>query len=90
MCFVSIIFVFIGGEYKEEFDLSLPKDIVPGSVYPTVSVIGTLFELSFYLSYASVCNYEWSNNELTFEHLEWSNNAFDIGLIWLENTEKVF
>ena len=27
-------------EYTEEFDLKLPRDIVPGSVYPTVTIIG--------------------------------------------------
>ena len=28
------------GEYKEVFNLTLPKYIVPGAVYPTVTVIG--------------------------------------------------
>lgn len=36
------MFLFADKEYSEVFDLKLPKNIVPGSVYPTVTIIGML------------------------------------------------
>ena len=56
----------MGGEYKEEFDLDLPKDIVPGSVYPTVSVIGTLLNVRF-ICHMKACAINYFSHAISLE-----------------------